>query len=79
MTSFIKTFVLTFYSTPGVEGVFKDRIIMCLHVAAFVIPFLAICNMTMICKKGEFDLLTPWDTMCCMRHSFNLVCNMTIF
>ena len=45
---FIKTFVLTFYSIQVVEGVFKDRVITCLHVAAFVIPFLVICNMTMV-------------------------------
>ena len=32
---------------------------MCLHVAAFVIPFNLICNMTMFWKKLNFDLLTP--------------------
>ena len=32
---------------------------MCLPVAAFVIPFNLIHNMTMFGKKLNFDLLTP--------------------
>ena len=30
-----------------------------LHVAAFVIPFNLICNMTMFKKNINFDILTP--------------------
>ena len=32
---------------------------ICYHVAAFVIPFKLICNMTMFCfEKVNFDILT---------------------
>ena len=32
---------------------------ICYNVAAFVIPFNLICNMTMFLEKKNFDLLTP--------------------
>ena len=46
----------TFDTPHGVEGVRKDRIILCLHDALCSIPFNSICNMTTFRKN---DLLTP--------------------
>ena len=49
--------VLTFWLEVSGGGVCWQNI--CYHVAAFVIPFNLICNMTIFWKKLNSDLLTP--------------------
>ena len=86
---FWKTYILTFWPPRPGRGVCGGNI--CYHVAAFVIPFNLIYNMTMF-GKINFDIW-PTPRVCLwlegsggkifattFLHSwFNLICNLTMF
>ena len=87
--TFRKWYIWPFDPTPWVEGVCGQNI--CYHVAASIVSFNLICNMTTFRKRYSLTFWPHplgWGCVCgqniCYHVaasvvSFNLICNMTIF